>query len=154
ALGRRFGRDTGYFLAAAFLVLGLMLTPAVLTTLRGGTVTTSLRWIPSLDVSFTLRLDGLGSLFALLVIGVGALIMSYCPRYLHNGHHSRTYILLTLVAFAMLGLVFSADLVMLFVFLDLTTVSSFFLFWVTEPDSIRPAMRALALSSTGLMALL
>ena len=154
ALGRRFGRDTGYFLAAAFLVLGLMLTPAVLTTLRGGTVTTSLRWIPSLDVSFTLRLDGLGSLFALLVIGVGALIMAYCPRYLHNGHHSRTYILLTLFASAMLGLVLSADLVLLFVFWELTTVSSFFLIGGTGPDSGRPAMRALVITFTGGLALL
>src|SRR5690606_21151725 len=153
-LARQFGRDTGYFLAAGFVVLGAVLTPTVITTLRGGMITTSVSWIPALGVSFTLRLDGLASLFALLVLGVGALIMAYCPRYLYDGHHARTYVLLTLFAAAMLGLVLAADLVLLFVFWELTTISSFFLIGGTGPQSGRPAMRALVTTFSGGLALL
>jgi multicomponent Na+:H+ antiporter subunit A len=154
ALSRQFGRDTGYFLAAAFLVLGALLTPSVLTALRGEVVEGRLPWLPSLDVTVTLRLDGLASLFALLVIGVGVLILAYCPRYLHGDHHARTYVLLTLFAASMLGLVLSADLVLLFVFWELTTVSSFFLIGGTGAQSARPAMRALVITFAGGLALL
>lgn len=151
---RRFGRDTGYFLAAAFVVLGVVLTPAVSAALRGEATEGQLPWLPSLGVSATLRLDGLASLFAMLVIGVGALILAYCPRYLHGGHHVRTYVLLTLFATSMLGLVLSADLVLLFVFWELTTISSFFLIGGTGPKSAKPAMRALIITAAGGLALL
>lgn len=154
-LARQFGKDTGYFLSAGFLVVGVILTPSVFITLRGGMIAISVPWIPALDVNFTLRLDGLASLFALLVLGVGSLIMAYCPRYLYDdGHHARTYVLLTLFAAAMLGLVLAADLVLLFVFWELTTISSFFLIGGTGPQSGRPAMRALVITFSGGLALL
>ncbi|QSB13107.1 DUF4040 domain-containing protein [Natronosporangium hydrolyticum] len=153
-ISRRFGRDTGYFLAAAFLLLGALLTPSILEALGGGYVEESLPWIPALGVQATLRLDGLASLFTLLIILVGALILAYCPRYLHGDHHARTYILLTLFAASMLGLVLSADLVLLFVFWELTTISSFFLIGGTGPKSAKPAMRALIITAAGGLALL
>jgi multicomponent Na+:H+ antiporter subunit A len=154
AISRRYGRDTGYFLSAGFLVLGAVLTPSVAIALADGAVEGSLPWMPALGITATLRLDGLTSLFALLVIGVGALIFAYCPRYLHGNHHARTYVLLTLFAAAMLGLVMAADLVLLFVFWELTTVSSFFLIGGTGAKSARPAMRALIITASGGLALL
>jgi multicomponent Na+:H+ antiporter subunit A len=153
-ISRRYGRDTGYFLAAGFLVLGAVLTPSVMSALGGVAVEGTLPWMPSIGVTATLRLDGLGSLFALLVIGVGVLIFAYCPRYLHGDHHARTYVLLTVFAASMLGLVLAADLVLLFVFWELTTVSSFFLIGGTGPKSARPAMRALIITASGGLALL
>src|SRR5690606_10180984 len=114
----------------------------------------SVPWIPSLGIAVTLRLDGLAALFAVLVVGVGALIMAYCPRYLHGDHHVRTYMLLTLFAGAMLGLVLAADLVLLFVFWELTAISSFFLIGGTGPHSAAPAKRALLVTAGGGVGLL
>jgi multicomponent Na+:H+ antiporter subunit A len=151
---RWLGRNTGYLLAAAFVLLGALLAPSVMTALEEGVVQAQLPWIPALGITATLRLDGLASLFALLVIGVGALILAYCPRYLHGDHHARTYVLLTLFAASMLGLVLAADLVLLFVFWELTTVASFFLIGGTGPHSAKPAMRALIITAGGGLALL
>lgn len=155
ALSRRFGRDTGYFLAAGFLLLVGLLLPSLLRATDGGEPTElSVAWLPSLGVEAALRLDGLGAMFASLVLGVGALILAYCPRYLHGDHHARTYVLLTLFAAAMLGLVLAADLVTLFVFWELTAISSFFLIGGTGPRSAAPAKRALLTTAGGGVALL
>ena len=153
-LSQWFGRNTGYFLAAGFILLAVLLAPSMASAIGGDPVEFSVPWIPSMGVSATLRLDGLAALFASLVIGVGALILAYCPRYLHGDHHVRTYVLLTLFAAAMLGLVLAADLVTLFVFWELTAVSSFFLIGGTGPRSAAPAKRALITTAGGGVALL
>src|SRR5690625_1562532 len=153
-VSRYWGRNTGYFLAAGFVLLGIVLTPWVMSALNEEPVEASLTWLPVLDASATLRLDGLASLFALLVIGVGALIFAYCPRYLHGDRHARTYVLLTVFAASMLGLVLAADLILLFVFWELTTIASFFLIGGTGPKSAKPAMRALVITFSGGLALL
>ena len=150
----RLGRDTGYLLAAGFAALWVVMLPAAAGAIRGDNVNEVLNWLPALDVSARLRLDGLAALFALLVLGVGALIMAYCPRYLRGDHHLRTYLLLTLFAAAMLGLVLAADVVLLFVFWELTTISSFFLIGGTGPRSGQPAPRACVITGVGGLALL
>ncbi|MFH0241260.1 hydrogen gas-evolving membrane-bound hydrogenase subunit E [Streptomyces sp. HK10] len=156
-LDRRLGRDTGYALAVGFLVVAAVLTPAASTALDGGAVTFSRTWIdsPGISVSFTLRMDGLTTLFCLLVLGVGALIMAYCPRYLPaTGKHGRTYLLLTLFGGAMLGLVLAGDLLLLFVFWEMTTVASFFLIGTGGAKAAKPAVRALLVTGLGGLALL
>ncbi|CAL9589729.1 Na(+)_H(+) antiporter subunit A [Streptomyces sp. enrichment culture] len=155
ALDRRLGRDTGYVLAVGFLVVAAVLTPAASTALDGGAVTFSRTWTDSPEISFTLRMDGLATLFCLLVLGVGALIMAYCPRYLTaGGRHGRTYLLLTLFGGAMLGLVLAGDLLLLFVFWEMTTVASFFLIGTGGAKAVRPAVRALLVTGMGGLALL
>lgn len=153
-VARRYGLATGYVLAAAFVGFGVALIPSLGRAMAGRPTEARITWLPALDVSATLRLDGLSSLFTLLVIGVGALIMAYCPRYLRLDHHVRTYVLLTLFAASMWGLVLSADLVLLFVFWELTALSSFFLIGGTGPHSARPAKRALLITAGGGVALL
>lgn len=150
----RLGRDTGYLLAAGFTALWAVMLPVATGAIRGDTVTETLPWLPVIDVSARLRMDGLAALFALLVLGVGALIMAYCPRYLHGNHHLRTYLLLTLFATAMLGLVLAADVVLLFVLWELTTISSFFLIGGTGPRAGQPATRAFVITGFGGLALL
>ncbi|HET6530363.1 MAG TPA: hydrogen gas-evolving membrane-bound hydrogenase subunit E [Actinoplanes sp.] len=155
ALTRRWGRDAGYPLAAGYLVTGAVVATQVPYVADGAAVTVAWRWLPSLDASFALRLDGLAMVFALLVLGVGALIMGYCPRYLDEGpRHTRTYLLLTLFATGMLGLVMAADLLVLLVFWELTTVCSFFLIGGSGRAAARPATRALAVTAGGGLALL
>lgn len=155
ALTRRLGRNAGYLLAAGFVAVAVLLGFATAAVLAGRTITGSWPWIPALGVSFTLRLDGLTALFCLLVLGVGALILAYCPRYLSaGGRHGTTYFLLTLFGGAMLGLVLAGDLVLLFVFWEVTTVISFFLIGSAGRNGSKPATRALLVTATGGLALL
>jgi multicomponent Na+:H+ antiporter subunit A len=154
-VARRLGRDTGFVLAAVFGLLAALLLRHAPEVLGGGTVDVAWSWIPSLGVSFRLRLDGLSLLFALLILGVGALIMAYCARYLEPGQsHRRLYTLLTVFATAMLGLVLSADLILLFVFWEATTLSSFFLIGGAGLAGAKPATRALIVTGGGGLALL
>lgn len=155
ALARRLGRDAGYMLAAGFVGVGGLLVWAAPGALAGDVVTASWAWMPTLDVSFTLRLDGLTSLFCLLVLGVGALIMAYCPRYLSaDGRHGTIYFLLTAFGGAMLGLVLAGDLVLLYVFWEATTVISYFLIGTAGGKGVAPAKRALLVTAMGGLALL
>ncbi|MFD1661724.1 hydrogen gas-evolving membrane-bound hydrogenase subunit E [Streptomyces caeni] len=154
-LERFLGRNAGYALGAGFVAVAVLLGSVAPRALAGGDVSVSWPWMPSLGVSFTLRLDGLASLFCLLVLGVGALIMAYCPRYLpaHVRHRS-FYAMLTLFGGTMLGLVLAGDLVLLFVFWEGTTVLSFFLISTTGTAAARPAVRALLVTGLGGLALL
>lgn len=96
----------------------------------------SLPWAPTLDLRLSFALDGLGALYALLATGVGALVFAYGTRYLtvHLEHEHRQawerwrfWPWMMLFAVAMVGLATAQDLVLLFVFFDLTAVCSYFL---------------------------
>ncbi|WP_040337504.1 hydrogen gas-evolving membrane-bound hydrogenase subunit E [Candidatus Blastococcus massiliensis] len=154
-LARRLGANTGYLLAAGFLAVGGLLATQAPAVLDGGAVTTSWSWLPSLQVSFSLRLDGLAGLFCVIVLGVGALIMAYCPRYMGESSGNGTVFgLLTLFAGAMLGLVLAADVVLLYVFWEVTTVCSFALIATAGQKAIVPARRSLLITVAGGLALL
>ncbi|MET0189009.1 MAG: hydrogen gas-evolving membrane-bound hydrogenase subunit E [Pseudonocardia sediminis] len=152
-LVRALGRNAGYPLAAGFLAVGLLLAYGALGPISNGYL--RWEWLPSLGVGFALRLDGLGALFCLLVLGVGALVMAYCPRYLGpDGRHTPVYALLTLFATAMLGLVLAADVLLLYVFWELTTVCSFFLIKTAGTKAGPAAGRALLVTGAGGLSLL
>ncbi|MDG4765321.1 proton-conducting transporter membrane subunit [Solwaraspora sp. WMMD406] len=154
-LTRLLGRDAGYPLAAGYLAGCALLASRLPMVLDGGTIAVSARWLPDLDIAFALRMDGLAMVFGLLVLGVGALIMGYCPRYLTpDSRWTGLYTLLTLFTAAMLGLIFAADLLLLFLFWELTTVCSFFLIGLASPAAARPATRALLVTAGGGLALL
>jgi multicomponent Na+:H+ antiporter subunit A len=153
-LAPRLGRSAGYPLAVVFLAVAGLLLSAAPQVLRGGEVVEQYPWVPSLDITLTLRLDGLALLFTMLVLGVGALVMSYTPRYLTPGDHTRLFGILTLFAGAMLGLVLAGDLVLLVLFWEVTTVSSFLLIAGQGTVGARPATRALVVTGTGGLALL
>ena len=85
-------------------------------------------WVPSLGVNFNFQLDGLGLLFSLLITGIGAGIFFYARAYL-KGHpyFDRFFGYLLFFMSAMLGLVLSDNIFLLFIFWELTSISSFFL---------------------------
>lgn len=117
----------------------------------------SLAWIPSLGVALSFRLDGLGLLFALLISGIGTLVLWYASSYLHgHSHLGRFYLFLLLFMAAMLGAVLAADLITLFVFWELTGISSFLLigFDYQKEASRRAALQALLVTGAGGLALL
>src|SRR3712207_5450289 len=89
---RWLGRNAGYPLAVGFLAVGALLSSRLGAVAAGESVTVAWRWLPTPDTYLALRMDGLSKVFALLVLGVGALIMLYCPRYLSgDSRHTRTY---------------------------------------------------------------
>ncbi|BAM02820.1 hydrogen gas-evolving membrane-bound hydrogenase subunit E [Phycisphaera mikurensis] len=114
-------------------------------------------WVETLGISLAWRLDGLGLLFALLVTGVGAAVCVYAGGYM-RGHARFGKFMATLLTFmaAMLGLVLADDLVLLFVFWELTSITSFLLIgFYREKEAARSAaMRALIVTGGGGLALL
>jgi multicomponent Na+:H+ antiporter subunit A len=127
---RVIGRDAGYLNAAVFLGLAGWLASSAGRVFDGVPVTTGFEWLPQAGLEVSFRMDGLGLLFALIVLGIGAAVMAYGARYFAPGDPrkaSRYLSLLTFFAASMLGLVLADDLVLLFVFWELTSISSFFL---------------------------
>jgi multicomponent Na+:H+ antiporter subunit A len=156
ALTRVLGRDVGYLGAAVFLGLAGWLASDAPAVLGGTPVTAEVAWLPSAGLSFALRLDSLGLLFALIVLGIGALVLAYGARYFARDQRakaSRYLSLLTFFAGAMLGLVLADDAVLLFVFWELTSVSSFFLIGGLG-EGKAGAIRAFLVTAIGGLALL
>jgi multicomponent Na+:H+ antiporter subunit A len=119
---------------------------------NGNTLTESYNWVPSLGIQLTFRLDGLSLLFALLITGIGTLVFAYTSNYLKgNEHLDRFYGYLSVFMAAMLGLVLSDNLISLFVFWELTSISSFFLigFKNSSATSRKSALRALTVTGLG-----
>ncbi|MEV1294292.1 hydrogen gas-evolving membrane-bound hydrogenase subunit E [Pseudonocardia sp. NPDC049635] len=117
-------------------------------------VTEVLPWIPALDVMVRLRMDGLAALFALLVLGVGAVILAYSTSYLTERRSGGFYALMTAFAAAMLTLVLADDLVLLFVAWEITTLCSYLLILRVGPKGREPAARTLLITVSGGLALL
>jgi multicomponent Na+:H+ antiporter subunit A len=113
--------------------------------------------IPSLNIAGGLRLDGLSLIFVLLITGIGALILLYASRYLESDPRlSRLVILLILFMVAMLGSVTADDVMTLFVFWELTSLTSFFLVGYDHQKSSarKAALQALLVTGGGGLALL
>lgn len=114
-------------------------------------------WFPSLEASLAFRIDGLARLLALLVTGIGALIVLYAHGYL-AGHRDLGRFLAILMAFmgSMLGLVLADNLILLFVFWELTSITSYFLigFHHESLESRKKALQALVVTGLGGLALL
>ncbi|MBV1789388.1 monovalent cation/H+ antiporter subunit A [Marinobacterium sp. D7] len=141
-------------LPALSLLIVLFHAPAVLS---GATLKSSLPWIPALDLELAFRLDGLALLFALLILGMGLLIILYARYYLSpKDSMGRFYSYLILFMTAMLGIVLSNNLIQLWVFWELTSISSFLLisFWSDKREARRGARMALTVTGAGGMALL
>ncbi|WP_406401670.1 Na+/H+ antiporter subunit A [Streptomyces uncialis] len=149
----------------AFLVLAV--PPAVTvgwaafqwgTAAGGGAVTWSLAWLPAYDVWLALRMDALALLMVLLAAGVGALVLVYCVRYFDAGTPMLGRFAGNLLAFAgaMLGLVLADDLVVLYVFWELTTVFSYLLIGhgSERKQNRRSALQALTVTTLGGLAML
>jgi multicomponent Na+:H+ antiporter subunit A len=114
-------------------------------------------WVPSLGVNVSFYIDGLSLTFALLITGIGALVMLYSARYLAGHvHQARFSLFLTSFMLAMIGLVISDNLLALFVFWELTTITSYLLIGFSHDTAKarRSALQALMMTGVGGLALL
>ncbi|HEY9198289.1 MAG TPA: monovalent cation/H+ antiporter subunit A [Gammaproteobacteria bacterium] len=154
----RWGRNACAWSAAAIagasLALLLRSAPAVFA---GETLLVRQPWLETPHLDLALRLDGLGLLFALLILGIGLLVILYARYYLsERDPMGRFYGLLLLFMAAMLGIVLSENLLLLFMFWELTSLSSFLLigYWKHRADARQGARMALTLTGGGGLALL
>lgn len=123
----------------------------------GETIAISYPWAPSLGVNLSFYLDGLSLLFALLILGIGTLVVIYSGGYLAGHEHlGRFYTYILMFMASMLGLVLSDNVITLFVFWELTSISSYLLigFEHEEEASRSAALQALLVTGGGGLALL
>ncbi|OPX55067.1 multicomponent K+:H+ antiporter subunit A [Oceanospirillum multiglobuliferum] len=114
-------------------------------------------WIPVMGLELAFRLDGLSLLFSILIIGIGLLVILYARYYLSEQESiGRFYAYLILFMTAMLGIVLSNNLIQLWMFWELTSVSSFLLisFWGHKSEARKGARMALTVTGAGGLALL
>ena len=138
----------------AGLALALLAAPSILA---GEVLRWSVDWVPALGLDFGFRMDGLAWLFALLILGIGALVVLYAAYYLHHDDPpARFFQFLLLFMGAMLGVVLADNLVLLVVFWETTSLSSFLLigYWKDRKDAREGARMALAITGAGGLALL
>ena len=150
-------RHAGWLLAllpAGLTAYFLSLAPRVLD---GERITEQISWVPSLGLQASFALDGLGLLFALLICGIGALVLIYAGGYL-AGHRQlpRFYVVILAFMASMLGIVLADNLLLLYAFWTGTSITSYLLigFDHARARARSSAQQALLVTVGGELALL
>ncbi|TVP83238.1 MAG: Na(+)/H(+) antiporter subunit A, partial [Thioalkalivibrio sp.] len=151
------GRFSGWVLAllpAALFVYFLSFLPEISA---GEAVVLVTPWMPGLDIQLSFLVDGLSLLFALLISGIGFFIISYAGRYLEGDRDlGRFYVIMLSFMGSMLGLVLADNLIAMFVFWELTSVTSYLLIGYNHEDlkARKAALQGLIVTVGGGLALL
>jgi multicomponent Na+:H+ antiporter subunit A len=154
----RLGRGaTGWILAVLPLTLAIYFASCARQIATGEVFRESYAWAPSLGVQFSFYLDGLGLLFALIISGIGALVFVYAGGYM-AGHRylGRFYAFLMLFMSSMLGVVLADNILTMYVFWELTSLTSYLLigFDHQREEARKAAWQALLVTSGGGLAML
>ncbi|MFA1819389.1 Na+/H+ antiporter subunit A [Virgibacillus oceani] len=147
----------GWFVFLVPAVLFIYLISHIPALANGDTIVHTWNWIPSIGINFTTYLDGLSMIFALLITGVGALVVIYSIYYLDLDemlYHFYVYLLLFMGG--MLGVVFSDNMMVLYLFWEMTSISSFLLiaFWYHRKQSRYGAQKSFLITVGGGFAML
>ncbi|MDI0273627.1 Na+/H+ antiporter subunit A [Bacillus safensis] len=149
---------TGWFVLILPVLLFTYFIQMIHITSNGRTLFSQAEWIPSLGMNFTVYVDGLSLLFALLITGIGSLVVLYSIFYLSKEKEQLgsfyTYLLMFMTA--MLGVVLSDNMVVLYLFWELTSISSFLLigYWYKRERSRYGATKSLLITVFGGLAML
>ncbi|WP_136253590.1 putative monovalent cation/H+ antiporter subunit A [Onishia niordana] len=156
-LHRWFGSRTPLVMALLPASLAVWLISQWPVIASGDVLLLEQAWVPGLDITLTFMIDGLAWLFAMLITVIGALVLVYSREYLH-GHRDLPRFLVVITAFmmSMLGLVLADNLVTLFVFWELTSITSYLLIGFNHTDSAarKAALQGLLVTVGGGLALL
>ena len=109
-------------------------------------------WVPSAGINLSFHLDGLALLFTLLITGIGSIVFLYTSAYLRQHEYlDRFYGYLSMFMASMLGLVLSDNIICIFIFWELTSISSYFLigFNNENPESRKSSLLALSITGFG-----
>src|SRR4051794_27521577 len=149
---------TGWFVLIIPLLIFAYLITFIPQISSGNTVSATVPWLPSYHINFTTYVDGLSLVFGLLISGIGALVILYSIYYMskHREALHNFYVYLLLFMGAMLGVVFSDNIFVLYVFWELTSVSSFLLiaYWYEREKSRYGAQKSMLITIFGGLAML
>ncbi|MGG0845738.1 Na+/H+ antiporter subunit A [Peribacillus simplex] len=149
---------TGWFVLILPILLFTYFSSFISLTKRGDIITERAAWIPSLGIHIDFYVDGLGLLFALLITGIGSLVVLYSVFYLSKEKEklNQFYVFLLLFMGAMLGVVLSDNLIVLYSFWEFTSLSSFLLigYWNERERSRYGAQKSLLITVFGGLSLL
>jgi multicomponent Na+:H+ antiporter subunit A len=152
AASRILKQRIGWFAVAVAALTLLLILRIAPTIIHGETIYGEINWLPTAGINFSVYADGLSLLIGILASGIGVIIMSYSTGYLSNKEDlPRYYQYLLLFMGSMIGMVFSANTIQLFIFWELTSITSFMLigYWNDKPESIYGATKALVLTAAG-----
>lgn len=150
-------RFRGLYSSAIALVSFVLVLVGAKPIFRGESLHTTVPWFTELGITLGFYADGLSILFAILISGIGTLVCVYAIGYLHNDRID-VYFWFSLLLFmgSMLGVVLSGDFIVLLVFWEMTSISSFLLigieFW--DEEARRGALNALFVTASGGLCLL
>ncbi|MDQ0216546.1 multicomponent Na+:H+ antiporter subunit A [Oikeobacillus pervagus] len=149
---------TGWFVLILPIVLFAYFLQFLPITQNNETIKKSIDWIPSLGIELTAYIDGLSLLFSLLITGIGALVVLYSIYYLSKEKESlhNFYVYLLMFMGAMLGVVLSDNLISLYMFWELTSISSFLLigYWYHKERSRYGAQKSMLITVFGGLSML
>jgi multicomponent Na+:H+ antiporter subunit A len=122
------GKKSSPFVSLIPLALFIWLCALLPAATAGLGLLQAQTWIPSLGINAAFRLDGLSITFALLITGIGSAVFLYASAYMEGGARlARFYTVLTLFMASMIGAVLADDIMLLVVFWELTSLTSFLL---------------------------
>lgn len=149
---------TGWFVLLLPLILFIYFFRQLPLTKNGDVVQHTASWIPSLGINFTVYIDGLSLLFAMLISGIGTLVVLYSIFYLSDRKEElhKFYVYLLMFMGAMLGVVLSDNLIVLYAFWELTSLASSLLisYWYDRERSTYGAMKSMLITVFGGFAML
>jgi multicomponent Na+:H+ antiporter subunit A len=148
---------TGWLVLVVPLMIFTYLATFLPSIWSGEMIQRSIPWIPSLGIDFNLYIDGLGLLFALLITGIGSLVVLYSIYYLSKQEKlHQFYVYLLMFMTAMLGIVLSDNLIVMYGFWELTSLSSFLLigYWYHREKSVYGAQKSMLITIFGGFAML
>ncbi|MGC1482083.1 MAG: putative monovalent cation/H+ antiporter subunit A [Chthoniobacterales bacterium] len=157
AAHRRFGDNVGLVLALVPLGAFAYFTTLVPAVMEGNAHRLVIPWVPSLDLALSFYVDGLSLLFLLIVSLIGTFVVWYATGYLHGDPDlGRFFLYLLSFMAAMLGLVAADNLILLVVFWELTSITSYLLigYYASKSESRAAALQALLVTGLGGLALM
>lgn len=123
----------------------------------GKIIKESIEWIPSLGINFTFFLDGLSLTFVLIITLIGVVVFLYAGAYMKDYEHTdRFYVYIGIFMTSMVGLVISDNMITMFIFWELTSISSYLLIGFNhhKETSRKFALQALLVTGGGGLALM
>jgi multicomponent Na+:H+ antiporter subunit A len=150
-------KNAGYIVSILPLSLFLYFVSKTSFILQDQVLVESYEWIPSLGINLNFVLDGLGLLFSLIITGIGTVVFVYAGNYMQSYKYiNRFYIYISVFMASMLGVVLSDNFFALFIFWELTSISSYLLIGFNhhKTESRYSALQALLITGSGGLALL
>ena len=151
-LHRVLGERSTLLAALLPLTLTVWFAASFAQVTAGNALFSELKWIPEIGLNLAFRMDGLSMLFALLITGIGTLVVLYTHAYLHKHVHQHRFVMYTLMFMAsMLGIALSDNILLLFIFWELTSFTSYLMIGFDHEDeeSRKAALQSLLVTGLG-----